>query len=509
MKILKTIFGRIVWVALAIIIQIAVIVVALYFSSVSYFWVQVTETVIGLIIFLVLINRRENPEFKLPWLLLLMAVPLVGVLLYILFSQNHLPGAVKRNYRRVTEECRERTERTEKERQQSEAVLGDEAGIDRYLVKLTGTEGSTHNRVTYFSVGEEFFEDLKGELRKAQSYIFMEYFIIDPGEMWTEIHDILLEKVKEGVEVRVMYDDIGTLGMLKGDYWKELCKEGINCCKFNPLLPFLSAFYNNRDHRKITVIDGKVGYTGGVNLGDEYINRNDRLGHWKDTAIKVEGREVGNMTTMFLQLFKLGRKEKLDLDKYFPEDCGRYPENGFVHFFGDGPDPLCPDLVAENNFINIIGAAQEYVWITTPYLITDHNLLTALRCAAQRGVDVRIVTPHIPDKKIILSMTRSCYSYLIEAGVRIYEYTPGFIHAKGMLSDDRVAFAGTVNLDYRSLVHHFECGAILVGTSCLKDIRADMEHTFSVSEEISPKKAKKGFFSRIVIAVLRIFEPLF
>ncbi len=336
----------------------------------------------------------------------------------------------------------------------------------------------------------------------------MEYFIIDHGRMWDGIHEILKQKAAAGVEVRVMYDDIGCAGLLPGSYYKKLKKEGIDCVKFNPFRPVVSGIHNNRDHRKITVIDGKVGYTGGVNLADEYINEISRFGHWKDTALKIQGSAVSNLTVLFLQLFDAMRKSFSDFEKYLGTDCESFDEEGYIHPFGDGPKPFYSELVGSNNFINIINSAEKYVWISTPYLIPDYNLLSALRSASYRGVDVRIITPGIPDKKIIFNMTRSNYKYLLQAGVKIYEYSPGFIHAKEMLADGVTAFVGTVNLDYRSLVHHYECGAVLYKTPCISEIEEGFEETLQASREITDDNFKMNFFASLLNGILNLFSPM-
>lgn len=373
---------------------------------------------------------------------------------------------------------------------------------------MTEFNGSRNNRVTYYKVGEEMWADMLTELNKAQHFIFMEYFIVDKGKMWDSIHEILVRKVAEGVEVRLMYDDIGTLTMQRHGYWRELRKEGIDCCKFASFRPVLSGIYNNRDHRKILVIDGKVGFTGGINIGDEYINENHRLGHWKDTGVKIEGRAVYNLTALFLTTFDLTAKEDSAYDMYFPADIPVFEETGVTHVFGDGPRPFYSEQIAESNFVNMIASAHNYVWITTPYLIVDYNLASALRNAAMRGVDVRIVTPHIPDKRLIFDVTRSNYRNLMNAGVKIYEYTPGFIHAKTMVVDGVMAFVGTVNMDYRSLTHHFEDGVVLYRTPCIDDIVADLNNVFEVSEFIDPETFKMGKVESFFAAILQLIAPM-
>ena len=326
--------------------------------------------------------------------------------------------------------------------------------------------------------------------------------------MWDSIHRILLEKLAAGVEVRILYDDVGNLGATNSRFYKKLQREGIHCYKFNPIRPVLSGIHNNRDHRKITVIDGRVAYTGGINVGDKYINQKHDFGHWKDTALRIEGPAVDEFTCLFLQLFDDCAKQTTDLAAYLPTDRESFDEGGAVQPFGDGPRPHFPELIAENAVIQMIDAAQRYVYITTPYLIIDHAFLSSLCTAASRGVDVRIITPHVPDKRLVFSVTRAHYVPLLKAGVRIYEYTPGFIHAKSIVCDGEIAFVGTVNLDYRSLVHHFECGAILYRTPCITDIKNDFDATLSLSEEVTPENFHMSKLTTLFCSVLSVFFPL-
>lgn len=508
MKIFKMLFSRIFLFVLSLLFQLALFLIILYYFNTYYAAFQLVFNILSLLVFLYLINRKECPEFKIPWLVILLLSPFFGMILYLMFSHIHVPHYAKKKLTDIKYKGQDTLKKTEEEEKELEETLGDYAGLEKYLHNTSLLPGHLHNKVTYFKIGELFFEDLLVELEKATSFIFMEYFIIDPGKMWNAIHDVLLRKVKEGVEVYVLYDDFGTFGMIKGNYYKQLQKEGIHCYKFNPVRPIVSGIYNNRDHRKITVIDGKVGYTGGVNLGDEYINENKRLGHWKDTAIKIEGSAINNLSLMFMQTFEVVSRKNIDYDKYLNKNLTKYDEEGAIVPFGDGPEPFYPEQVGENNYINIIQSAKHSLIITTPYLIIDHNMATALRNAAFRGVDVKIITPHIPDKKIILTMTRSNYPYLLEAGVKIYEYTPGFIHAKTCICDDVLGFVGTINLDYRSLVHHYECGALLYKNPCLKDIRKDLEETVAVSQEITKKNFPINAFSVLISNVLNLFSSL-
>ena len=310
-----------------------------------------------------------------------------------------------------------------------------------------------HTAVTYFPLGEDKFAALLPALRQAKHFIFLEYFIIEEGRMWDAILEILREKAEAQLDVRVMYDDLGSISKVSSKYDRKLRSYGINCVKFNPFRPILSAVHNNRDHRKIAVIDGVIGYTGGANLADEYINETHPFGIWKDAALRLEGEGVKSLTMMFLQNFDFSTGRFDRFEDYLPKSEPSFRDCGWVQAFGDGPKPWSEEQVGENAYLNLINQAKHKLYVMTPYLIADHTLMNALILAARRGVDVRVVTPHIPDKRAVYWLTRSNYAPLIEGGVKIYEFTPGFIHSKVMLSDD-TAIVGTINLDYRSLVHH-------------------------------------------------------
>lgn len=501
MKFLKIFFSRTLVVVLLFLIQLALMFVTLMVLEV-FTAVQIVSALVALLVLLHMVNKKENPEFKIPWLILLALFPLFTIVTYILFAHPRMTKKESKRAMAIYEE-------TNKCMGRRSGDYGEYNGIGKYLSKNAYLPGSTDSKTTYFRSGEAFFDDLISELEKAEHFIFMEYFIINHGTMWYTIHNILKKKVEQGVEVKLMYDDIGTVGELKAGYYKKLRGEGIDCYKFNPFRPIVSGVHNNRDHRKITVIDGKVGFTGGINIGDEYINKRVRFGHWKDTAIKVEGSAVDNLTALFLQMFDMNAKRApKDYEKYFNASHEKFDGCGFVHVFGDGPKPYYMEQVGEVNYINLINAAKRYCYITTPYLIPDYNLAMALRSAAFRGVDVRIITPHIPDKKVIFNITRSNYKFLREAGVRIYEYIPGFIHAKMLVADDEYAFVGTINLDYRSLVHHYECGATICNAPCIKDIKDDIDQTIAVSGEITDENFKMNKLASLLNAVFNIFSPM-
>ncbi len=505
MKIFKLFFSKIIVIILLFLVQVALIFLAFNFLEIFPIF-QLFSVLISLMIFLHIVNKKEPPEFKIPWLVLLAVVPFFTIMAYIFFANTRIS---KKDSSRLQTIQNETTKFAMHNKENCLPFLDDNLGLENYLFANGCFKGSTNSRVTYFKIGEDFWKDLLTELKKAKKFIFMEYFIIHEGQMWNSIHEILVQKVQEGVEVRLMYDDLGSVGAVKNGFCKELQKEGIQCYKFNPFRPVVSGVHNNRDHRKITVIDGEVGYTGGVNIGDEYINVIKRFGHWKDTAIKIEGEAVDNLLALFLELYDMNTKNsKDDFAKYFVIEHLMFDNAGYIHPFGDGPKPVYEEQIGENNYINLINAAKRYCYITTPYLILDYNLTTALRNAAFRGVDVRIITPHIPDKKIVFNITRSNYPYLLKTGVKIYEYTPGFIHAKMLLADDKIAFVGTINLDYRSLVHHYECGAIMYKTPCISDIKADFTEIMKVSQEVTLTNFKMSKLALLLNAIIGMFSPL-
>ena len=355
------------------------------------------------------------------------------------------------------------------------------------------------------------------ELEKAKEYIFLEFFIIKEGHMFNSIRTILERKAAQGLDVRIMYDDLGCFFTLPPDFQKKLESGGIKSYVFNPFRPIISSLQNNRDHRKIISIDGKVAFTGGLNLADEYINVVERFGHWKDAAIMIEGDAAWSLTLIFLQMWNLGFKEKDDYSSFFPwkeniiEHTSRCADKGFeswgyVQPYADGP--IDRDNVGEHVYMQIINQAQKYVYINTPYLIVDDNLLSALTLAAKSGVDVRIITPHRWDKMIVAITSRSYYRRLIKAGVKVYEYTSGFNHGKTFVSDDIIATVGTTNLDFRSLYLHFECGVLLYASDTIASIKEDFLRTLPISQEIFLKDCSRNAFQRIVQDVLRIFAPL-
>lgn len=468
-------------------------------------------TVLGWIFYvcvlLYLINRDEIPEFKLPWLIILFLLPVIGAFVFMLLSSSDTGKKSVERYDRALLELkpyRKQNSSIEKLQEQD----ADAYAQAHYLYSAASMPCHGNSATTYYTLGEDFHAVLLEELQKAERFIMMEYFIVEEGKMWDSIHAVLREKVVQGVDVYFMYDDFGCMTTLPERYYKQLAEEGIHCTLSNKFTPVLSNIHNNRDHRKITVIDGKVGFTGGVNLADEYINAVEKFGHWKDTAVRIEGEAVKNLMLLFIASWNTQSKTLMDCDLYMDVPDVEVQGKGFVIPFGDGPAPMYKDTIGKNVYLNMIHGAKKYLYITTPYLICDHELLSALRLAAKKGVDVRIITPHIPDKKTVFLMTRSNYRVLLQDGVKIYEYTPGFIHAKTFVCDDKLAVCGTINLDYRSLVHHFECGAWMYHTECIEDMKADFMATVTQSQVVTMDQATLRGWERLLAELMKIFSPL-
>ena len=455
-----------------------------------------------------IVNKDETPEFKLAWVIPICAAPVFGALLYLFIVGNWGNIGLKKGLDRRLKETGPFMHTDGKTKQEIQGMESHMAGVGHYLEEIGGFPTYRNSPVTYFPTGEAKYQDLLAELEKAEEFIFLEYFIVERGKMWNSILEILKRKVKEGVEVRFMYDGMCSILLLPYSYPKKLRAMGIKAKMFAPIRPLMSTSQNNRDHRKILVIDGHVAYTGGVNLADEYINEKMKFGHWKDTAIKVEGDAVKSFTIMFLQMWNSSEWGQEDYARYIRSDWKvDGSSHGFVIPYGDGP--TTPENVAETVYLDIIHHAVRYVHIMTPYFIVDNAMLDALQYAARRGVDVRIIIPHIPDKKPIFAMSRTYYPDLLAAGIKVYEYTPGFIHAKVFVSDDETAVVGTVNMDYRSLYHHFECAAYLYRNEAVADVEKDFQETLEQCMEVDMRYYKRiNILNRLMGRVLRLVGPL-
>lgn len=482
---------------------IAVVGALCYF--VPYFYLAAFATEVFCVIKIIASN--DNPEYKIPWLLFVLILPVAGFMLYFIFYSRTLSKKHVRRLKRLYGE-----EYPQKDGVNFFALKQENPSAynqAKLLCALSGSHLFTDTKQQYFPLGEDMWQSMLADLQRAEKFIYMEYFIIEEGIFWDSILEILKEKVKAGLDVRVVFDDIGCMSTLPGSYAKILQGYGIKAVPFSRLKGQANNEFNNRSHRKITVIDGKIGYTGGVNIADEYINKTQRFGHWKDVGLRLEGVGVYELTKLFLIDFGINVKElppSLEAQILYP-DIEQKAE-GYVIPFGDGPAPIYKRRVAQSLIVDMLASAKEYAYIMTPYLIIDNDMCLALENAAIKGVDVRIVVPHIPDKKLVFEMTKTFYERLMKAGVKIYEYEAGFVHAKCYLIDGERAMVGTVNLDYRSLVHHFENGVWMYKTECLADVQKDMLATIETSIFIEKSSIKTNLFQRFIRSVVRIFAPM-
>ena len=485
----------------------------LVFAAFFYFNLLVPNWLSALVIvslyigtILAIVNRNMPPESKVTWILFAV-VPVFGFLLYLMIGERRLSKKEIQQLEKM-DSMKFREDNSYDLRVELKQENKSAFGIVKSLLSMDHNADVYDGTASqYFSLGEEMVEAMLDDLRSAKKFIFLEFYIIDPGLMWNRILEILVDKVQQGVEVKLLYDDIGCMATLSGDYTKRLRKIGIDAHKFNKVIPRMTVAYNNRDHRKILVVDGQVGYTGGINLADEYINHIVRFGHWKDGGVRLEGSAVKALTRLFLMNWYINRGEITDFDRYH-FDSQRVEGKGLYIPYGSGPKPIYKEQVGKTVYQNIINQAIDYVYITTPYLIIDYDLTEDIKNAAMRGVDVRIVTPFIPDKKLIQIVTRGAYPDLLEAGVKIYEYTPGFIHSKNVISDDELAVVGTINFDYRSLVHHYENAVLMYQTETIADIKQDFEGLFDISKEISLETLQNSWYQRLLKEIMQLFAPL-
>lgn len=480
--------------------------VMLFFRLVEHTsWITLIMTLLSAIVALYVIYKDDNPAYKIGWILFIGLVPLLGAPMYLLFGNKRTSKNLKRKIESQEELHREDFCQV----QNLDEILSPRlAGTAHYISECGPYPAWTGTKTKYYSLGDYAFADMIEDIKQAKHFIFLEYFIVEEGKMWGELFSILQQKVDEGVDVRMMYDDIGSISKVPMSFYLKVKQSGIKVMAFNPLTPIVSLIYNNRDHRKMLIIDGNIGYSGGYNLADEYINEAERFGHWKDSGIRLEGEGVWNYTLMFLNMWNAFIKTDKSYEKFRPNALNdrTFENDGVVQPYSDSP--LDNENIGENVYLEILNQAEKYVYIFTPYLVIDNEMKTALVLAAKRGVDVRIVTPGIPDKKMVFRLTRSYYAPLIEAGVRIYEYTPGFIHSKSYLCDDKIGVVGTINMDYRSLYLHFECGTLLIDCEALKDLKKDCLDTFKVSREIQYEDCHRGFFGILLDAILRVISPL-
>ena len=493
-------------IAIILIELVLVFGIILYMSQIApIIWVTLVFF-ISVATVIAIVNRSMSPESKVTWLIVTF-VPVFGPLLYLMFGERRLSKKELKQLQELNSIAFHENNGRQLHLQLQETDKSAYGIINALLHMDSNAEVYDHTDSQFFANGEEMWQQMLEDLKRAEKFIFLEYYIVEEGLMWDSILEILEEKAAQGVEVKMLYDDIGCMVTLPGDYTVYLRSKGIDAHKFNKVIPRMTVAYNNRDHRKILVIDGQISYTGGINLADEYINHIERFGHWKDSGIRIDGPATQAFTRLFLMNWYINRGEISDFDQYHLENQTRFG-SGLCIPYGSGPKPIYKTKVGKIVYQNLINQAEDFVYITTPYLIIDYDLTEDIKNAAMRGVDVRIVTPHIPDKKLIQLVTRGAYPDLLSAGVRIFEYTPGFIHSKQMIVDDRFAAVGTINLDYRSLVHHYENAVLLYKTESITDIGKDFEEIFEQSQEIFSDTINLTWYQMMIKEVTQLFAPM-
>ena len=503
----KNSVGRMIFVVLSVLFQAGWIMLLVLRLNKYSAWISLATSIAALFVVIRVYASRENSAYKILWIMLILAFPVMGLCLYLLLGHSIALQTMKKRFTGLSEEYSKKLSQDPSVMRTLEEKDLAVANQARYIRNYGRYPVYGNTDVKFYGDAADGLEAQKRELEKAESFIFMEYHAIEDSVAFDGIRKILAQKAKEGVEVRVLYDDVGSIGFISPEFIKRMEADGIRCRVFNPLVPFLHVFMNNRDHRKITVIDGKVGFTGGYNLADEYFNITHPYGQWKDTGIRLEGDAVKSLSVLFLEMWNAVKAADGDILKYLPEVPYKAGERCFVQPYGDSP--LDDEPMGENVYMNVVKNARGYVYFTTPYLIISDEFSRELRLAAKRGVDVRIITPGIPDKKPVYQVTRSYYAGLVKDGVRIYEYTPGFVHAKQCVCDDETAVIGTINMDYRSLYLHFENGVFLYDCQAVRDMKKDFESMFPVSREVTEEyKSGRSAALRIGQCILRLFAPL-
>ena len=500
---------RLILTGISVGLEIAAIVVIMYQLKDYAEWIAIGSRILGAFLVLFIYNENKTSAMKMPWIILIMIFPFLGVSLYFFIGLSFSTRDMKKRYEEVDSHLFPLLPENKEVADRLASKDRRAANITRYIHDRSGYPVYDNTDIVYYDDAAKGLEAQKEELKKAEKFIFMEYHAIENKESWQGIQEILEEKVKAGVDVRVFYDDMGSIGFINVHFAKLMESKGIRCKVFNPFKLGANLFLNNRDHRKITVIDGKVGFTGGYNLANEYFHITEPFGYWKDTGVKITGDAVKSLTAAFLEMWNAVRgddENDPEFERYLPDVPYEAEEDGFVVPYADIPND--DEQVGEDVYISMAEYAEDYVWFVTPYLILTDEMIHALGLAAKRGVDVRIITPGIPDKKLVYAVTRSYYHSLAMNGVRVFEYTPGFCHAKMCIADDKIAVCGTINMDYRSLYHHFENGCLFIGCDAVTKVREDFEEMFSVSREVGQDYLGSRPKKRILLDFLRLFAPL-
>lgn len=491
-------------VVIGVIMQIFLSVFVLLVFGQRIAFVEGFYSILSVLLVLGIIKESKSLSKDLPWIIIIMVFPIIGALLYIVIGGNLKKSKILKN---INKSEAAGMKYLVQEKSVKEEIENQNNGKLKYLMNYLGFPVTKNNDIKYYPFGELAYKDMLEELKQAKKFIFLEYFIIKKGKMWDEILNILEQKASEGIEIRLIYDDMGCIAFLPSDYPKKIEEKGIKCIAFNKLNPFLGVILNNRDHRKMMIIDGKTVFSGGMNLADEYINIEHPYGVWKDNGIRIKGDAVWNFTVMFLNMWNSYRNQDEDYEKYkYGFENENLKTNGYVVPYGESP--LDNEITGENVYLNLINQAEKYVYIFTPYLIIDTDMINSIILASKRGVDVRMVVPGIPDKKIVYSLTTSYFETLIKNGVKIYKYTPGFVHSKVFVSDDKYATVGTINLDYRSLYLHFECGVFMQDVKEISDVKKDLLDAIAESHLVTKNEATPRFLKGLWQAVLRLFAPL-
>ena len=509
MKLIKYLTTRLSITIYLIVLQITAFLVLAVLIATRYPIFIYLGSLLSGIVFLALLKKDKPAAFKLTWIIVVMTFFPAGGLLYLLFGDKR-PTRKIAKYADGHALIAKYLDLDEEPIEVKSENCGRMSSLFQYIRSASSYHAYKQTAVNYYTFGEQMFADLTRDLEKAEKFIFLEYFIIKESLIWEQILKIIIEKVNTGVDVRLIIDDFGSMKLFTNRYIRKLRAKGIKIVRFNPLRPKLLMFMNNRDHRKITVIDGHVAYNGGANIGDEYINVSQRLGVWKDTGVRLQGDAVWSFTLMFIEMwdtFCQADERISNYESYYLNTASNPQSDGLVLPYGDSP--LDNEQLGENVYIDMLNQAQDYIYIFTPYLIISENMISTLRLTAKRGVDVRIITPGIPDKKLVFRLTRSYYRFLLEAGIKIYEYSPGFMHAKSFVCDDKLAVVGTINLDYRSLYLHFECATLIYDASVISEIKDDALETIGLSREVEVNTNKrKSLLGQFVDAILHLFAPL-
>lgn len=504
----KLLFQRVVMVSFCILIQIGALLLSVSVLSAYSHWFTVCMSAFAWIAVIAIVCKRTDPGYKIAWIIPILALPVFGILFYLLFGGNRLSRRLKRRMRDVEQIHRQNLRQDPAVIEREGALNPDAALQSNYMKEIACCPVYDNTETFYYPCGEEAFPDMLEAISGARRYIFLEYFIIQPGKMWDSILKKLRRKAAAGVEVRVVYDDFGCVTRLPNRYYRKLEAMGIHASSFNPYIPVLSSRLNNRDHRKFLIVDGEVGFTGGINLADEYINHTHPHGYWKDCVIRLRGEAVWSMTVMFLSMWSHVRDRRENVPAFRPGyPAANGAARGFVQPFDD--TPLDNEPVGDTVFFNLITKAKRSVYIMTPYLVISDKMISALTVAAKNGVDVRIITPGVPDKWYVFMVTQAHYPDLIASGVRIFSFSPGFIHSKVFCVDGEYAVVGTVNFDFRSLYLHFEDAVWLYRADCVKQVARDFEKTFPLCHEVRLAECRSApWIKRLTGSLLRMFSPL-